>query len=736
MAALVLASLIPLAAVVAGVDWWVTVGVAMASVFVPAGVARSLGAPTWTGSVVGFLTWVVVLVVLFAPASAVLGVVPTLATVDAFHQLAVAAGQSIYEQSIPVDPVQPLLFVLAVAVGAIAVLLDVVGVSLRSPALAGIAAIGVLLPPSIFTGSVDLVAYALTGAVYLWVLRLDRPRVRSGRTSSSSGAAVAVGASALAVTIVAATLVPGFSSRSLVQPDGDTSFGSGVSALADLGRDLQRPGNSPHFSYQTSTTEHQYLRLLTLDRFEGTRWTSSGDHPTVAQDDATRVDVPGLTEQVSAEEATVDIEITGLVGELLPVPFPSVAVSGLRGEWEWDTEGLTVSSPSSSVDGQEYSVTSLVLAPTADQLRGAPDDYPAEVAAFLDLPSDVPAAIRTAFDEVTAGAATRYDRAYAIQQYLRTEFSYSEATPVDDGYDGDGFEAIARFLEAGSGYCVHFASAMAILSRMAGIPARVSLGYLPGDRVGSDDDGMVAYRVGSDDLHAWPELYFAGIGWVPFEPTPGRGVVPSYAFEAGSADDQDDVPDDPATALPDEEPTPTATPGSSADALAGNGDDASTGATALVGVLLTAVVLLLLAAPAGARALRRRRRWAAVRAGRGAGIVAWDELVDAAADLGHDIRAGDSERDLAARLRGTVAFDEDTSAALDVALRVREAERYAPSSERARPPGSPDPWTSVDRVVNALREDASLLRRVGAVVAPASVLSRPGAVGVRPARTG
>ena len=94
--------------------------------------------------------------------------------------------------------------------------------------------------------------------------------------------------------------------------------------------------------------------------------------------------------------------------------------------------------------------------------------------------------------------------------------------PVDDGYDGDGFEVIAEFLEKKSGYCVHFSSAMAILARMAGIPARISLGYLPGDRVVGADTRL-SYTVGTDDLHAWPELYFSGVGWVPFEPTPGAG---------------------------------------------------------------------------------------------------------------------------------------------------------------------------------------------------------------------
>jgi transglutaminase-like putative cysteine protease len=730
---LLLASLLPLAAVVQGSDWWITAAVAIASVLVPAGVVRSLGGAPWLGSVIGAATWVVILIVLFVPDSAILGLVPTFDTVGAVEELAVAAGQSIYVQAVPVDPVTPLLFLLAVGIGAVAVLADVLAISLRSPAFTGVLALGMLVPPSIFTGSLDLVAYLLAGIAYLAVLRTDRPAVSSiGARASTRTGALVVGASAVVVTIVAGTLVPGFSTRSVVQPDGPSSFGSGISALADLGRDLQRPGNTPHFTYQTTSTSPQYLRMLTLDRFEGTQWTSSGEHPTAAQEDGERLPVPGLTSGVAIEEATVEVAITGLVGDLLPVPFPSVAVSGLRGEWEWDTDGLTVSSRSSSVEGQEYSVTALVIEPTSDQLRGAPDDVPGEVAPYLELPDEVPEAVRRVFDEVTAGSATRYDAAYAIQQYLRTEFSYSVATPVDEGYDGDGFEAIGQFLEAGSGYCVHFASAMAILSRMAGIPARISLGYLPGDRIGSDDDGFVAYRVGSDDLHSWPELYFAGVGWVPFEPTPGRGSVPSYAFQATDAPDADDVPDPGVTRTPSATPTPTASDGAAADGAAGSRTEASGLQTAAVGVVLLLIVLGALLAPAFVRALRRRRRWAGITGGASAGD-AWAEVVDSATDLGFDVRNGDTERDLAGRLRSSAGLDADAASALARVLTAREREHYAGDAE---PTGDAVGLrTDVETVAAALAVSVPLSRRLRAVLAPASVLSRRGDADVRRART-
>lgn len=719
---LLIASLLPLGAVVDGADWWVTAVLAITAVLVPAGAVSAFGGAPWVGTLVGVGVWLLGIVVVFAPETAVLGVVPTPDTVAAFQQLSVEAGRSLYVQSVPVDPVTPLLFLLAVGVGAVAVLAHVVGVSLRSPGLTGILAVGLLVPPSIFTGDIDLVAYVIVGIAFLVVLRMDGRRAPAGLSAASSrSSALALGAAAVAVTVIAATLAPTFSSRSLVQPDGESAFGSGVSQLADLGRDLQRPGNTPHFSYQTTATTPQYLRLLTLDRFEGAQWTASGEHASVEQQDGERLSVPGLGDGVVAEEQTVNVQITGLVGDLLPVPFPSVAIDGLRGEWEWDADGLTVSTSSSSVEDQEYTVTSLLVQPTADQLRDAPADYPSSVSPFLELPDDIPATLQSVFDEVTDGTTTGYDAAFAIQQYLRTEFSYSVATPVREGYDGDGFQAIADFLDAGSGYCVHFASAMAILTRMAGIPSRVSLGYLPGDRVGSDDDGFVGYRVGSDDLHAWPELYFAGVGWVPFEPTPGRGTVPSYAAEESATPDAEDTPSGAPSRTPTATPTPTGSVAPDASTTEGT-RDTSAGRTTTAGLVLLLLVIVIVLLPAGVRIRRRRARIAASGV-QSSVLPLWDDLVDSVTDLGSPVGDGDSERDLADRLRRALPEESVARDALQRLLRATEAERYAGGARRAEAGTVAGARSDASIVSRELGATVSRGRRLRAILAPTSVLS-------------
>ena len=115
------------------------------------------------------------------------------------------------------------------------------------------------------------------------------------------------------------------------------------------------------------------------------------------------------------------------------------------------------------------------------------------------------------------GSGTAYDKAERLRNWLRT-FTYSLQAP-GDGTDDSSQDVILQFLKERKGYCVQFASAMAVMARILGIPARVAVGFLPGHQ----DPVTGAWTVTLKDAHAWPELYFQGIGWVRFEPTPASG---------------------------------------------------------------------------------------------------------------------------------------------------------------------------------------------------------------------
>ena len=135
--------------------------------------------------------------------------------------------------------------------------------------------------------------------------------------------------------------------------------------------------------------------------------------------------------------------------------------------------------------------------------------------------------MRSVLDQITDDGDSALQVARKIQAYLRgSQFTYSLEL-AEQAADGDlSDEPLARFLETKRGYCVQFTSAMVMLAREAGIPARMAVGFLPGSIDG--DDRVV--RV--SDAHAWPELYFPRLGWVRWEPTPGTrsGVAPEYSL--------------------------------------------------------------------------------------------------------------------------------------------------------------------------------------------------------------
>ncbi len=164
-----------------------------------------------------------------------------------------------------------------------------------------------------------------------------------------------------------------------------------------------------------------------------------------------------------------------------------------------------------------YTVTSWATAATVNQLNTDSTDYPAEVReAYLQVP-DVPARVRELTQRLTAGAYSPYDKAVRIQNYLRTTYRYRlDVPPAPAGRD-----VVDYFLfDAPGGFCSYYASAMVVMLRLQGVPARVVSGYAMGDY----DVTQRAYRVPASAAHAWVEVYFPTYGWVEFEPTTSQSV--------------------------------------------------------------------------------------------------------------------------------------------------------------------------------------------------------------------
>jgi transglutaminase-like putative cysteine protease len=149
----------------------------------------------------------------------------------------------------------------------------------------------------------------------------------------------------------------------------------------------------------------------------------------------------------------------------------------------------------------------------AAKLRAASNEYPENVSAtYLQLPPQLDARIPDLAKQVTKAAATPFDKASAIESYLRTKFTYTLNLAGKPGQD-----PLAHFLfVTHAGHCEYYASAMAIMLRTLGIPSREVNGFLPGEYNDLGGD----YVVRASDAHSWVEVYFPGNGWQVFDPTP------------------------------------------------------------------------------------------------------------------------------------------------------------------------------------------------------------------------
>jgi transglutaminase-like putative cysteine protease len=383
--------------------------------------------------------------------------------------------------------------------------------------------------------------------------------------------------------------------------------------------------------------------------------------------------------------------VKGYVQQWLPMPYPATSVL-VDGNWRYEPEGRTLvgADPGQTAGGLHYTVNSLSLKPDAQQLRAAAP-VPSDIGkTYLSLPKDFPQVVRDDATTVTKGAATPYDKAVALQDWFTTTggFSYNTQVRADTGSN-----AMVDFLRNRQGFCVHFAGTMAAMARSLGIPARVSIGFTPGTK---QSDG--SWLVGTKDAHAWPELYFSGVGWIRFEPTPGRGITPDYSSPASNTGAAPSTSSS-AQANPKTSAGPRASTacdpiqrreGGCPDQLAGQ-EGASTGQAAgpspleLAGIVVAGLALVLLLTPMlwrlRARSRRLRRRPSGkdgVELTEEQVLAAWRELIDSAWDIGIPPDEAETPRRIAARIVTLGDLDEEPRAAAGRLALATEQVLYAP----------------------------------------------------------
>ena len=648
---------------------------------------------------------VILLTAMLLPQTALLGIVPTPATVSAFSELFVQAGVEVYNGSAPLEDTLALRTVIGTAFAAVIILVDQLVAHRRALIVLVLVTVVGALPMIITLGDANVVWFVALAALILMLLRSSAGNDRHSARRASVAVMAGVGVSAIALTVVVAPNLP--VSASWTVP------GSGVTIDASLrlGDDLRRPNPIQVMSLATSAETAPYLRIATLSRFNGEVWRPDRE---ATQSLSSGFGDPEWNDELAGDDRQTSIRVLALSSDRLPVPYPAERLIGVSTGWEVMTSNRTVVSDVADASGRDYTVTSAVVRPTFEQITAVPASGGGLSADDL---TDLPEIIGRLATEVTADSATDYEKLIALQNWFRSEFEYSVDTPVEEDFDGTGAEAVAAFLEVRSGYCVHFAGAFSLMAKTLGMPVRVVVGYLPGELTEETRGEEKVYAVMSDQLHAWPEVHFDGIGWVPFEPTATLGTPTAFARGATTGGTGSD---------PGQTPTPTTAPSvapSDAPTIAPENPDEALGGEVVrqrldpTPVLLTvagAAVALLL--PFLARIVRRAAR--ARRASRGDAASAWLELRDTMVDLGLNPSDAQSPR---VRARLLASERQVDAASLEALVRAIEYISYA--STASRPPGRSveDLAVPLHRVLGELRASVDARRRLVATFAPRSL---------------
>jgi transglutaminase-like putative cysteine protease len=493
------------------------------------------------------------------------------------------------------------------------------------------------------------------------LLERRRSRFAGRRFAAGSGLlgfGIVIGAFALVAGAVVAPALPGADSDALLDVTG-LGEGSGLGSgsyrteppLAVLGENFQR--GEPIELFTVDSDREEYWRIAALDRYtsdQGGQWTLSAQGEEEVSD--------GLDEPVGAGVLDQTYRISGLEGRWMPAVFEARQVEG--GDPLVVLASTTLVTGDDSVRGLEYDVRSSVPRPpdqvTDAQRQETAAPVPAALVEYTELPTDLPASVRDRAQLVTAGAATPYDAAVALESFFSPENGFQYSLDVDLGATAQSTSAIASFLRDRVGFCVQFAGTYAVMARAAGLPARVAVGYTPG----TYDPSVAAFRVTTDEAHAWPEVWLAGLGWTRFEPTPPGGLLPGGSDLPGRID-----PTPPATtvttsaAAGSDASTGTAPPRNpeglvSIDAPTGGANDGGGGSGTSLSFRLVVMVLGVLAiggaVVAGSVVVRKERRRAERRrrvepADAVAG--AWEQALDALLEAGEPPRPAFTPLELA-----------------------------------------------------------------------------------------
>ncbi|WP_257351416.1 DUF4129 domain-containing transglutaminase family protein [Pseudalkalibacillus decolorationis] len=322
--------------------------------------------------------------------------------------------------------------------------------------------------------------------------------------------------------------------------------------------------------FMTTVEELHYWRVESKEVYTGLGWeTTPADPPSqeVSSGNVTLNSPNALiyNENVRTEELTAKVNV--LKKDLYPFIIYPGQIQSIESEENRTLQlnkvtGKLMTFEKASPSGMEsYSVSYKYPEFSEIMLRDSGQNYPAEITErYLQLPENLPPEIKELTEEIIADKKDPYGQAKAVEEYFAANGFVYDTNEVAVPAKGEDY--VAQFLfDTQQGYCDNFSTSMAVMLRTVGIPTRWVKGFTRGDYVETLDSGIRNYEIKNSNAHSWVEVYFEGVGWVPFEPTKGFRELPNFV---------DDYQEDADLDVPLEKQEETQTPEKNLEDQSGN----------------------------------------------------------------------------------------------------------------------------------------------------------------------
>jgi transglutaminase-like putative cysteine protease len=559
-----------LAGVIDGLRWWGYAGVAVTVITAVGLGLRAVRTPILVVGLAQMFALLCLLVALFTD-EGIFGLFPGPAALGELGDVLRTSIEVVRTGVPPVEATPAVLCLVVIAIGLVAVLVDTLAVSAGTPAACGLVLLCVYaVPASLADQMLPWWAFVLGAVSFAALLAVDgahrhqqwrnRPVVQGTSGGVGSPAALVSGAVAIALFAGASVTFIGTVGQLPGGQGGTGQGGLGLNPFTQLRGMLDQDGNVELFRIRNLGNQNRYLRALTLADYDSTGgWRGANRLPDGVAADRPLPPPEGQDNFGPARETIeIDIEPVNSRDKWAPVYGTPRQLHDLPEGMRYDRVGGMIYGEDEQTLPR-YVEEADLSEPTTEKLRNARPTSPGDLDPRYLENDNINPQVRQLANELTAGRGSTYDKVRAILDHFKGNgFVYDTETAA--GSDAD---ALTDFLfRSKAGFCEQYASSMAILLRAAGIPSRVAMGYTAGFESGD-------YRsITTKNAHAWVEVYFPGLGWMTFDPTPlsdGTTYTPPYVSERGPSGPQDDPTTDGRTSSAPA--APSTAPGNKEDQL-------------------------------------------------------------------------------------------------------------------------------------------------------------------------